>query len=166
MNNRPSETNHVREAALAELDKLTQLLEADPDVIYAMSEEDVRSELQELGLDSQKVGPKMYTSDVETATAKKHVPSRSSSHRTRHTRERVCCHRDKGAEGEFYRGVFYLQALQRLRVDEAVRMAAKVEPFFWSDTPYIVVWLCHDCAAEVGLISKPAIVEEIRDRRA
>jgi hypothetical protein len=50
----------------------------------------------------------------------------------------------KGANGDFYNGVFYLQALQRLRVDDAVKMASKVTSFFWSDAPQIIVWLCDD----------------------
>ncbi len=48
-------------------------------------------------------------------------------------RERECIHRDEGADGDFYNGVFYIQALQRLRVDHAVRMASRVASFFWSD---------------------------------
>jgi len=48
-------------------------------------------------------------------------------------RERECIHRDEGGEGEFYNGVFYVQALQRLRVDEAVQVAGKVSSFFWAD---------------------------------
>ena len=40
-------------------------------------------------------------------------------------RERECIHRDEGVEGEFYNGVFYVQALQRLRVDQAVRLQEK-----------------------------------------
>ena len=35
-------------------------------------------------------------------------------------RERECIHREEGADGDSYNGVFYLQALQRLRVDDAV----------------------------------------------
>src|ERR1043165_2088447 len=53
---------------------------------------------------------------------------------TRQTyRERECIHRDEGAEGDYYNGAFYLQALQRLRVDAAVKMAGKASSFFWSD---------------------------------
>jgi hypothetical protein len=59
-------------------------------------------------------------------------------------RERECIHREEGADGDFYNGVFYIQALQRLRVDDAVQMAAKVTSFFWSDAPQIIVWLCDD----------------------
>jgi len=73
-------------------------------------------------------------------------------------RERECIHREEGADGDFYNGVFYLQALQRLRVDDAVRMAAKVTSFFWSDAPVIMVWLCDDCAAELGLNDTPRAV--------
>ena len=66
-------------------------------------------------------------------------------------RERECIHQDDGREGAFYNGVFYVQALQRLPVDSAVQMASKVSPFFWADAPYILVWLCHDCAAKIHL---------------
>ena len=64
-------------------------------------------------------------------------------------RERECIHRDDGAEGEYYNGALYIQALQRLRVDDAVKIAGKVGSFFWADAPQIAVWLCHDCAAEL-----------------
>lgn len=70
-------------------------------------------------------------------------------------RERECIHRDQGAEGDFYNGVFYVQALQRLRVDQAVEMAGKVSSFFWADAPHIIVWLCCDCAAELRLTETP-----------
>jgi len=66
-------------------------------------------------------------------------------------RERECVHRDEGAEGEFYNGVFYVQALQRLPVDEAVQVAGRISSFFWSDAPHILVWLCSNCASELGL---------------
>jgi len=66
-------------------------------------------------------------------------------------RERECIHREEGAEGDFYNGVFYVQALQRLRVNDAVQMAGKVTSFFWADAPHILVWLCHDCAAQLRL---------------
>ncbi len=167
MKSRISDTNHVREAALRELEKLTQMLESDPYVIYSMSESDMRQELRELGLDSGKLGPKMdFTSGRETGPKVKPTPSRSSSQLMRRPKERECFHRIKGAEGEFYNGMFYLQALSRLQVDAAIQMAAKVTSFFWADAPDIVVWLCRDCAEEVGLLDRPSIVEEIRGRRA
>lgn len=75
---------------------------------------------------------------------------------TRQTyRERECIHRDEGAEGDFYNGAFYVQALQRLRVDEAVKMAGKVSSFFWADAPHILVWLCDECASELRLNEAP-----------
>lgn len=78
---------------------------------------------------------------------------------TRQTyRERECIHRDEGAEGDFYNGAFYVQALQRLRVDHAVKMAGKVSSFFWSDAPHILVWLCEECAAELRLNESPRAV--------
>lgn len=40
-------------------------------------------------------------------------------------RERECIHREEGAEGDYYNGVFYVQALQRLRVNDAVQMAER-----------------------------------------
>jgi hypothetical protein len=66
-------------------------------------------------------------------------------------RERECIHRDEAADGDYYNGVFYIQALQRLRVDDAVRVSGKVTSFFWADAPHIQVWLCHGCAAELRL---------------
>ena len=73
-------------------------------------------------------------------------------------RERECIHREEGADGDFYNGVFYLQALQRLRVDDALQMASKVTSFFWSDAPHIIVWLCDDCAAALRLNETPRAV--------
>ena len=73
-------------------------------------------------------------------------------------RERECIHREEGAEGEYYNGAFYVQALQRLRVDDAVKIAGKVGSFFWVDAPHIVVWLCHDCASELHLTDTPRAV--------
>jgi len=70
-------------------------------------------------------------------------------------RERECVHRDEGAEGEFHNGVFYVQALRRMPVDDAMQIAKKVSPFFWSDAANILVWLCHDCAAELRLTETP-----------
>ncbi len=66
-------------------------------------------------------------------------------------RERECLHRQAGAPGDFYSGVLYVQALQKLRSDAAVRAARKIGPFFWSDAPLIRVWLCDACARETGL---------------
>ncbi len=81
-------------------------------------------------------------------------------------RERECLHRNEGAEGEFYNGAFYLQALQRLRVDEAVQVAGKVSSFFWSDAPHILVWLCSDCAKELSLNDTPRAVTNVSRRQA
>ena len=75
-------------------------------------------------------------------------------------------HRDESAEGEFYNGAFYVQALQRLRVDEAVQVAGKVSSFFWSDAPHILVWLCNDCAKELGLTDTPRAVMNASRRQA
>ena len=81
-------------------------------------------------------------------------------------RERECVHRDEGAEGEYYNGVFYVQALQRLRVDEAVEVASKVSSFFWADAPHILVWLCHDCANQLRLIDTPRALTNVHRRQA
>jgi hypothetical protein len=81
-------------------------------------------------------------------------------------RERECIHQDDGVEGEYYNGVFYLQALQRLPVDRAVEIASKVAPFFWSDAQQILVWLCRDCAAEVGVAESPRAITQASRRQA
>ena len=73
-------------------------------------------------------------------------------------RERECIHQDEGVEGEYYNGVFYLQALQRLPVSHAVKIAGKISPFFWVDASHILVWLCRDCAAEVGVADSPRAI--------
>jgi hypothetical protein len=69
-------------------------------------------------------------------------------------RLRECVHRRRGSEGEFYSGVTYLKHLQRLRSEAAVRVAANVAAFFWSDAAHVKVWLCEDCATELGLIQR------------
>ncbi|HZE62568.1 MAG TPA: hypothetical protein VE056_01750 [Pyrinomonadaceae bacterium] len=81
--------------------------------------------------------------------------------------ERECIHRDDdGAEGEFYNGSFYVQALQRLRVDKAVEMSGLVTSFFWADAPHILVWLCHDCADQLGLADTPRALTQAVRRQA
>lgn len=78
-------------------------------------------------------------------------------------RERECIHRDDGADGEFYNGVFYIQALQRLHVDQAVEVAGRVSSFFWSDAPHIIVWLCYGCAGDLRLTDTPrALTQPVR----
>jgi len=81
-------------------------------------------------------------------------------------RERECDHRDEGADGEFYNGAFYVQALQRLSVDDAMRVARKVSSFFWVDAPHILVWLCEDCATELGLADTPRALTHSARRQA
>ncbi len=81
-------------------------------------------------------------------------------------RERECVHRDLNADGDFYNGVFYIQALQRLNVDRAMQVAAKVSSFFWADASHILVWLCHDCAAELNLLDTPRAVTQASRRQA
>jgi len=72
--------------------------------------------------------------------------------------ERECVHRDNGTEGEVYNGIFVVQALQRLQSNDALRIAAKVSPFYWVDAPRVVVWLCRECAAELHLGEAPRAV--------
>ncbi len=72
--------------------------------------------------------------------------------------ERECVHRDRGAEGEAYNGMFFVQALQRLQSGDAVRMAGKVAPFYWVDAPRVLVWLCRECATELSLCDTPRAV--------
>ena len=66
-------------------------------------------------------------------------------------KERECVHRARGADGEYYNGVRYIKCLQRLPSRAAVSFAGKVAPFFWSDAAHVIVWLCRDCAEELGL---------------
>ncbi|MDT5294868.1 MAG: hypothetical protein QOJ76_1748 [Acidobacteriota bacterium] len=66
-------------------------------------------------------------------------------------RVRECVHRASGADGDLYRGGAYVKQLQRLPAAAAMKAAAKVTPFFWADAAQILVWLCRDCAAELGL---------------
>jgi len=72
--------------------------------------------------------------------------------------ERECIHRDNGVDGDTYNGMFFVQALQRLHSDDAVRVAAKVSPFFWVDAPRVLVWLCKECATELSLADSPRAV--------
>lgn len=77
--------------------------------------------------------------------------------------ERECVHRENGVEGEAYNGMFYIQALQRLQSDEAVKVAGKVSPFYWVDAPRVLVWLCRECAAELQMTESPrAVVQGAR----
>ncbi len=66
-------------------------------------------------------------------------------------RDRACTHFTQGAAGQSYGGEEFIRSLQRLRGDAAMRMARRVESFFWSDARHIRVWLCRDCAAEMRL---------------
>lgn len=65
--------------------------------------------------------------------------------------ERECLHRAAGSVGTFYPGDQFISALQRLRGEAGLRMARKVQPFFWADAPLLSVWLCAECAVEAGL---------------
>ena len=66
-------------------------------------------------------------------------------------RERECVHRVHGVAGEFYKGDAYVKHLMRLPSSVAHSFAGKVTSFFWADARHIVVWLCDDCATEIGL---------------
>jgi len=81
-------------------------------------------------------------------------------------RERECIHRDEGADGEFYNGAFYVQALQQLPIDQAMQVAGKVGSFFWSDAPHILVWLCGACAADLQLTDTPRAITQAARRQA
>lgn len=81
-------------------------------------------------------------------------------------RERECLHREKGVEGEFYNGAFYVQALQQLPVDQAMQVANKVGSFFWSDAPHILVWLCTACADDLQLAHTPRAITQAARRQA
>ena len=72
--------------------------------------------------------------------------------------ERECVHRDKGADGDVYNGLFFVKALQRLQSTDAVRVAGKVSPFYWADAPRVLVWLCRECASELRLSDTPRAV--------
>ena len=69
--------------------------------------------------------------------------------------ERECIHREEAADGDFFNGVFFVQALQRLRADQALKVAHKVTPFFWTDAQRVLVWLCRECATELHLGEAP-----------
>jgi hypothetical protein len=81
-------------------------------------------------------------------------------------RERECIHREDGAEGESYSGVFYVQALQRLPIDDAMQIAKKVESFFWADAQHIIVWLCEECATQLGITDMPRAIPQGARRQA
>ena len=81
-------------------------------------------------------------------------------------RERECIHRDEGADGEFYNGAFYVQALQQLPVDRALQVAGKISSFFWADAPHILVLLGTDGAAELQLGDTPRAITQAARRQA
>lgn len=65
--------------------------------------------------------------------------------------ERECIHRVSGVDGEYYRGDVYIRHLMQLRSAVALNFAGKVTSFFWADAPHVAVWLCRDCASELGI---------------
>ena len=77
--------------------------------------------------------------------------------------ERECIHREGGADGELYNGMFFVQALQRLSAEDALTLAGKITPFFWVDAPRVIVWLCRECAAELHIGEAPrAVIQSAR----
>ena len=78
--------------------------------------------------------------------------------------ERECVHRDRGAEGDFCNGMFFVQALQRLPASDAVKIAGKIGPFYWVDAPRVLVWLCRNCSAELHLSDAPRAVAQVARR--
>lgn len=81
-------------------------------------------------------------------------------------RERECIHKEEGVSGDFYNGGFYLQALQRLPIDQAMQVAARVGSFFWADAANIKVWLCAPCATELNLGDSPRAISQAARRQA
>ena len=60
--------------------------------------------------------------------------------------------------------MFFVQAMQRLQTDAAMKMAGKVAPFYWVDAPRVLVWLCRECAAELHISEAPrAVLQGVRD---
>jgi DNA primase len=72
--------------------------------------------------------------------------------------ERECIHRDDGSEGDFYNGMIFIKALQRLQSNDAVKMAGKIAPFYWVDAPRVLIWLCRECATELHVSDAPRAV--------
>lgn len=83
-------------------------------------------------------------------------------------RERECIHRVHGEEGEFYNGVIYVQAIQRLPSAEAVKLSRRIEQFYWADAADILIWICRDCAKALRLNEAPRAVVSVQQtpRRA
>ena len=81
-------------------------------------------------------------------------------------RERECIHREEEAEGAFYNGAFYVQALQLLPVDQALQVAGRVGSFFWADAEHTQVWLCVSCATELNLADTPRAISQAVRRQA
>ena len=69
-----------------------------------------------------------------------------------------CVHRDKGRDGETYNGMFFIQAIQKLQTEAAMKLAGKVAPFYWVDAPRVLVWLCRECASELHMSEAPRAI--------
>jgi hypothetical protein len=54
--------------------------------------------------------------------------------------------------------MFFIQAIQKLQTEAAMRMAGKVAPFYWVDAPRVLVWLCRDCASELHIGEAPRAI--------
>ncbi len=65
--------------------------------------------------------------------------------------ERRCVHCSRASQGTVYTGLDYLRIVQRLRGEEAMRLARLVGPFFWSDADMMHVRLCAECIARLGI---------------
>lgn len=72
-------------------------------------------------------------------------------------RERCCVHCRLESRGAAYAGRDYLRGLQALRGGEAMSIARKVEPFFWSDAAMTTVRLCENCRERLGLRAEPEL---------
>ncbi|MFN2595841.1 MAG: hypothetical protein ABR563_01380 [Pyrinomonadaceae bacterium] len=71
-------------------------------------------------------------------------------------RERECVHRAACARGRLYEGAAFVRSLSRPRACAAAQFAKRVTSFYWSDAAHVVVWLCDECAAELGMSREEA----------
>lgn len=74
--------------------------------------------------------------------------------------ERECIHRENAVEGDVFSGVVFVEAIQHLGGEAAMKFASRISPFFWIDAPRVRVWLCSDCAAELNLTNAPRAVKQ------
>lgn len=76
--------------------------------------------------------------------------------RDEQTFERRCVHCSSDEPAQDCPGAVYLGALGRLKGSEALMLARKVEPFYWSDADVIHIHLCRDCTAALRLDNRQA----------